>query len=146
MSEETVAAAGADEPQAEEPQKEYDEKIKKLGDEIVALTLSEAVDLAGYLKDVHGIEPAAGAAVIAAPTAEADEEVEQTSFDVVLKEIGPQKIQVIKAVRALTNLGLTEAKELVESAPKAVREGVPKEEAEQLQKKLEEAGASVELK
>ena len=141
MSEEAVAAA-----RAEEPRKEYDKKIRKLGDEIVALTLTEAVALGEYLKDVHGIEPAAGAAVMAAaPAGEAAEEVEQTSFDVVLKEVGAQKIQVIKAVRALTNLGLKEAKELVESAPKAVKEGVTKDEAEEAKKPLIDAGAVVEI-
>ncbi len=124
--------------------KEFDSKITKLGDEIVALTLKEAVDLKDYLKQEHGIEPAAGGAVMmAGPAGGGEAEVEeQTSFDVVLKEIGDKKIQVIKAVRALTSLGLKEAKELVESAPKAVKEGVPKDEAEEALKALEEAGAT----
>ena len=143
MAEEEAADAGA--------AKEYPEKIVKLGDEIVALTLREAVDLKGYLKDVHGIEPAAGGAVMVTGGAagagpEAAEEEEQTAFDVVLKDIGDKKIQVIKAVRALTSLGLKEAKDLVEGAPKPVKEGVSKEEAEEAQKALEEAGATVEVK
>jgi large subunit ribosomal protein L7/L12 len=138
MSEEAAAAP--------EAPKEFDDKIKKLGDEIVALTLAEAVSLGDYLKEVHGIEPAAGGAVMVAPSAaEAEPEEEKTSFDVVLKEIGDQKIQVIKAVRALTSLGLKEAKDLVESAPKAVKEGVPKDEADEAKKALVDAGATVEI-
>ena len=126
--------------------KEFDAKITKLGDEIVALTLKEAVELKDYLKDVHGIEPASGGAVMmAGPAVEAAEEEEQTAFDVVLKEIGDKKIQVIKAVRALTSLGLKEAKELVDGAPKTVKEGVPKEEAEEARAQLEEAGATVSV-
>ncbi|KPK84473.1 MAG: 50S ribosomal protein L7/L12 [Phycisphaerae bacterium SM23_33] len=120
----------------------------KLGDEIVGLTLKEAVDLANYIKEVHGIEPAAGAAMMAAPTAGAPAEAqveEKTAFDVILKAAGDKKIQVIKAVRALTSLGLKEAKELVESAPKSVKEGVPKEEAEAAVKQLTEAGATAEI-
>jgi len=116
----------------------------------VGLTLKEAVELADYLKQEHGVEPAAGAAVMVAGPAEgarpAEEEEEQTAFDVVLKDVGDKKIQVIKTVRALTNLGLKEAKELVESAPKAVKAGVAKEEAEEARKQLEEAGATVEVK
>ena len=125
--------------------KEFTAEIKKLGDKIAGLTLKEAVDLKDYLKDAHGIEPAAGAAVmVAGPAAggEAEEPEEQTSFNVVLKEVGDKKIQVIKAVRALTNLGLKEAKDLVDSAPKPVKEGVPKDEAEEAKKQLEEAGAT----
>ena len=141
MSDEATAAA-----EAPQPKKEYDQKIKKLGDDIAALTLSEAVALKDYMKDAHGIEPAAGAAVVAAgPAGEAEEAEEKVIFDVVLKEVGPQKIQVIKAVRALTNLGLKEAKELVESAPKAVKEGVTKEEADEAKKPLIDAGAVVEI-
>jgi len=138
MAEETEAVA-----------KEFSEDIKALGEKIVGLTLKQAVELADYLKEEHGIEPAAGGAIMmAAPGAggEADEAEEQTSFDVILKEMGDKKIQVIKAVRAMTNLGLKEAKDLVEGAPKAVKEGVTKEEAEEAQKQLEEAGATVELK
>ncbi|MHC4917919.1 MAG: 50S ribosomal protein L7/L12 [Planctomycetota bacterium] len=140
-------AAGSGEGQG--PSKEYEAKIKKLGDEIVTLTLSEAVALGDYLKEAHGIEPAAAAAVVgpasgAAGEAAAEAE-EKTSFDVVLKEIGPKKIQVIKAVRALTSLGLKEAKDLVEGAPKPVKEGISKDEAEEAKKQLEESGATVEL-
>ncbi|MHC4983468.1 MAG: 50S ribosomal protein L7/L12 [Planctomycetota bacterium] len=129
--------------------KEFDAKIKKMGDEIVALSLKEAVDLKDYLKDTYGIEPAAGVVMAAGPGAaapEAAEEEEKTSFDVVLNDVGDKKIQVIKAVRALTNLGLKEAKDLVEGVPKSVKEGVPKEEAEEAKKQLEEAGATVEVK
>jgi large subunit ribosomal protein L7/L12 len=128
--------------------KTYSDDIKKVGDSIVALTLLQAKDLADYLKDEHGIEPAAGGAVMMAGPAEGggDEEEEQTSFDVILKETGDKKIQVIKAVRAATGLGLKEAKEVVDSAPKAVKEGVSKEDAETLKKELEDAGATVELK
>ena len=130
--------------------KEFDAKIKKLGDEIVALTLKEAVDLKDYLKQTYDIEPAAGGAVMmAAPGAggaPAAEEEEKTSFDVILKATGEKKIQVIKAVRALTSLGLKEAKDLVEGAPKPVKEGATKDEAEEIKKKLEEVGATVEIK
>ena len=132
-----------------ESPKEFADEIKALGDKIVGLTLKEAVDLAGYLKEEYSIEPAAGGAVMMAGPAgggEAEEAEEQTSFDVVLKDMGDKKIQVIKAVRALTSLGLKEAKDLVESAPKAVKEGVSKEEAEEAQKQLEEAGATIEVK
>ena len=142
----------AEEP-AEEPvveaTKEFLKKVKDLGDKLSRLTLKDAVDLAEYMKQEYGIEPAAaGAVMVAGPAAgaEAEEPEEQTAFDVVLKDIGDKKIQTIKAVRALTSLGLKEAKELVESAPKAVKEAVPKEEAEQAKKQLEEAGATVEIK
>ncbi len=126
--------------------KEFTAEIKALGDKMVALTLKEAVDLADYLKQEYDIEPASGGAmmVAAAPGAE-DEAEEQTSFDVVLKEVGDKKIQVIKAVRALTSLGLKEAKELVEAAPKAVKEAVAKEEAEEAKSQLEDAGATVAI-
>jgi len=131
----------------EAPAKQWKAEIKELGDKIVSLTLLEAKELADYLKDEHGIEPAAGGVVMAAPGAggEAAAEEEQTQFNVVLKEVGDKKIQVIKAVRAHTPLGLKEAKELVDSAPKAVKEGVSKEEAETVKKDLEEAGATVAL-
>ena len=136
----------ADSPAVEAEAKQFDAKITKLADQIVALTLIEAKTLADCLKEVHGIEPAAAAAVaIAAPGAEAAEAEEKTSFDVVLKEIGDKKIQVIKAVRAMTSLGLKEAKEMVEGAPKAVKEGVSKEEADEAFKQLSEAGAIVEI-
>jgi len=129
------------------PAKEFTAEIKELGDKIVALTLKEAVDLADYLKTEHGIEPAAGGAVMmAGPAAAAEEAEEQTAFDVILKDIGDKKIQVIKAVRALTSLGLKEAKALVDEAPKAVKEAVSKEEADEARSQLEEAGATVEIK
>ncbi|OQY07958.1 MAG: 50S ribosomal protein L7/L12 [Planctomycetales bacterium 4572_13] len=124
--------------------KEFSAETKELGDKIVALTLMQAKELADYLKDEHGIEPAAGGAVMmAGPAAgggEAEAE-EKTSFDVILKEIGEKKIQVIKEVRALTGLGLKEAKAVVDAAPKAVKEGVSKEEAEEARAALEAAGA-----
>ena len=140
--------AAATEQEAPEATKEFADDIKKLGDQIVALTLKQAVDLADYLKQEHGIEPAAGGAVMmAGPAAAAAEEVEEkTSFDVVLKDVGDKKIQVIKAVRALTSLGLKEAKDLVEGAPKPVKEGVTEDEANEAKSQLEEAGATVEIK
>ena len=128
--------------------KEWSKEAKELGDKIVALTLMQAKELGDYLKDEHGIEPAAGGAVMmAGPAAggEAAAEEEKTAFDVILKEIGQKKIQVIKEVRALTTLGLKEAKDLVDNAPKAVKEGVSKEEAEEAKAKLEAAGAVVEV-
>jgi large subunit ribosomal protein L7/L12 len=134
---------------AEAPAKEFAAEIKELGDKIVTLSLKQAQELADYLKEAHGIEPAAGGAVMmagpAAGAAEAEAE-EQTSFDVELKEIGDKKIQVIKVVRAATSLGLKEAKELVESAPKVVKDGLSKEDAEKLKAELEEAGAAVVIK
>ena len=128
---------------------EFAADIKDLGDKIVALTLLQARDLAGYLKDVHGIEPAAGGAVMmagpaAGPVAEKPEE--KTTFDVVLEAAGDKKIQVIKVVRAHTTLGLKEAKELVDGAPKTVKEAIPKDEAEKIKKELEDAGGVVKLK
>ena len=123
--------------------------LKKLAEELVGLTLLEAAELKNILKDEYGIEPAAGAvAVAAAPGggggAEAAEEKDE--FDVILVDAGDKKINVIKEVRAITGLGLKEAKELVEAGGKAVKEAAPKAEAEELKKKLEEAGAKVELK
>ncbi len=126
--------------------KEFGAEIKDLGDKIVALNLKQAQELADYLKDEHGIEPAAGGAVMMAGPAAVAEEEEQTSFAVELKSHGDSKIQVIKAVRAATSLGLKEAKELVDGAPKVIKEGLSKDEAEKLQKDLEAAGASVTLK
>ena len=125
--------------------------IKELGDKIVGLTLKQAVDLAAYLKDEHGIEPAAGGVMMAAGgpgagAAPAEAEEAKTTFDVHLKAAGDKKIQVIKVVRAATGLGLKEAKDLVEGAPKVVKEGLQKDEAEKLKKELEEQGAAVELK
>jgi len=126
-------------------------EIKELGDKIVGLTLKQAVDLAAYLKEAHGIEPAAGGGGGggggAAPAAAAAvvEEAKST-FDVVLKSAGDKKIQVIKEVRTATGLGLKEAKDLVEGAPKTVKEALSKEDAEKLKKALEDQGATVELK
>jgi large subunit ribosomal protein L7/L12 len=128
---------------------EVKDSIKKLGDSIVGLTLLEAQQLSDYLKDQYGIEPAAGGAVmLAAPAGGGAAAVaeEKTSFNVVLKAASPEKkISVIKVVRELTGLGLKEAKDLVEGAPKAVKEGVSKEQAEEVKKKLEEAGGTVEV-
>jgi len=124
--------------------------LKKLAEEIVGLTLLEAAQLKTILKDEYGIEPAAGAVAVAAgpaaAAAPAEAAEEQTEFDVILKAAGAQKINVIKEVRAITGLGLKEAKDLVEAGGKAVKEGVSKAEAEDIQKKLVAAGAEVELK
>jgi large subunit ribosomal protein L7/L12 len=136
---------------SEESTKEWSSGTKELGDKIVKLTLMQAKELGDYLKEVHGIEPAGGAAVMmAGPAAgvggEAAAAEEKTSFSVILKEIGDKKIQVIKEVRALTGLGLKEAKDLVDGVPKPVKEGVNKDEAEAAKKQLEAAGAVVEIK
>jgi large subunit ribosomal protein L7/L12 len=122
--------------------------LKKLAEEIVGLTLLEAAELKTILKDEYGIEPAAGGAVMMAGPAAGPAEVaeEQTEFDVILKAAGAQKINVIKEVRAITGLGLKEAKDLVEAGGKAVKEGVSKTEAEAIKEKLVAAGAEVELK
>ena len=123
--------------------------LKKLAEELVNLTLLEAGELKNILKDEYGIEPAAGAVAVAAPGAgggDAGAAEEKDEFDVILASAGDKKINVIKEVRAITGLGLKEAKDLVEGAPKPVKEGVAKAEAEELKKKLEEAGATVELK
>ncbi len=123
-------------------------KVKKLGDDIMSLTLMQAKELGDYLKDEYGIEPAAsGAVMVAGPAAqgEAEEKEEKTSFDVILKEFGDKKIQVIKEVRALTGLGLKEAKDLVDAVPKPVKEGLSKEDAQAAREKLEAVGAVVEL-
>ncbi len=119
--------------------------LKKLAEEIVNLTLLQAQELKTILKDDYGIEPAAGGAVMmAGPAAAAEVEEEKTEFDVVLKEAGAQKINVIKEVRAITGLGLKEAKDLVEAGGK-VKEGASKADAEEIKAKLEAAGAKVEL-
>ncbi|WP_272009803.1 50S ribosomal protein L7/L12 [Roseovarius sp. ZX-A-9] len=122
--------------------------LKKLAEEIVGLTLLEAQELKTILKDEYGIEPAAGGAVMMAGPADAggDAGEEQTEFDVILKSAGASKINVIKEVRAITGLGLKEAKDLVEAGGKAVKEQVSKDEAEELKGKLEAAGAEVEIK
>ncbi len=124
--------------------------LKKLAEEIVGLTLLEAAELKKILKDDYGIEPAAGAVAVAAGPAAAAGPVEaaeeQTEFDVILKSFGEKKIDVIKEVRAITGLGLKEAKDLVEAGGKTVKEAVSKTEAEAIKKKLTDAGADVELK
>ena len=124
--------------------------IKALAEQIVGLTLLEAKELQDLLKDEYGIEPATGggAVVMAAGGGDAGGAAaeEKDEFDVILTGAGDKKINVIKEVRGITGLGLKEAKELVEGAPKPIKEGVSKDEAEELKKKLEEAGASVELK
>lgn len=128
---------------------EFDEATTELGDKIVGLTILEAKKLADYLKDVHGIEPAGGAVVaVAGGGGGGGEEAaaEQTEFDVVLTGFGDAKIAVIKVVRAATGLGLKEAKELVESAPKAMKEGLSKEDAEKLKGEVEAAGGTAEVK
>ncbi len=125
---------------------EVSAELKTLAESIVGLTLKDAVDLADYLKSEYGIEPAAGGGVMMAGPAAAEEAEEKTSFDVVLKGDGGKKIQVIKAVREATGLGLKEAKEMVEGAPQNVKEGVDKEEAEKVAAALKEAGADVEVK
>jgi large subunit ribosomal protein L7/L12 len=127
----------------------FDAKVSKLGDEIAGLTLKEAVDLADYMKDTYNIEPAAGGAVMmAGPAAGGDAAVaeEQIEFDVILEAVGPNKIQVIKSVRELTGLGLKEAKDVVDGAPKPVKEKVSKDEADKIKAKLEETGAKVNIK
>ena len=121
--------------------------IKALAEQLVNLTVKEVNELAQVLKDEYGIEPAAAAVAVAAPAAgDAPEVVEKSTFDVVLKAPGGAKLQIVKLVKELTGLGLKEAKELVDAAPKAVKEGCSKEEAESLKAQLEEAGAEVELK
>jgi len=127
---------------------EFSAGIVELGDKIVALSLKEAVELGNYLKETYGIEPAGGGVVVAAGAgaAAAAPAEEKTSFDVVLKNAGEKKINVIKVVREATGLGLKEAKDLVDGAPKTVKEGLAKAEAEDLAKKLKEQGAEVELK
>jgi len=132
---------------ADAPAKEFTAEIKELSDKLVALTVKDAQCLVDCLKEVHGIEPAGGGVVMAAPGGgEGEAAEEQTSFDVILAAVGDRKIQVIKAVRAATGLGLKEAKALVDEAPKPVKEGISKEDADKLKGDLEEAGAAVEIK
>lgn len=121
--------------------------LKVFAEQLVNLTVKEVNELADILKEVYGIEPAAAAVAVAGP-AEGGEETteEQTTFDVVLVAPGQSKLAVVKLVKELTSLGLKESKELVDSHPKAIKEGVSKDEAEALQKQLEEAGAEVEIK
>jgi large subunit ribosomal protein L7/L12 len=133
----------------EAPSQEFSATTKDLGEKIVSLTLKQAKELSDYLEQVHGIKPAAGGAVMMAPSdggggaapAEA-----QTEFTVMLEGFGDKKIGVIKVVRAATGLGLKEAKDLVEGVPSKVKEGISKEDAEKLKKELEEAGATVSIK
>ena len=126
---------------------EFDDKTKELGDKIVGLTLLEAKRVVDYLKEVHNIEPAGGGAVMmAAAPAAAEAKVEQTEFNVVLTGFGENKISVIKVVRAVTGLGLKEAKDLVEGVPKSLKEGVSKEDAEKLKAEVVAAGGTCDIK
>lgn len=123
--------------------------IKALGDQLVELTVKEVNELASYLKETYGIEPAAAAVAVAGPAAGAGggaAAAEKTNFDVVLKAPGANKLQIVKLVKELTGLGLKEAKDMVDGSPKTIKEGLPKDEAENLKKQLTEAGAEVELK
>ena len=122
--------------------------IKKFEEELVNLTVKDVQELAKVLKEEYGIEPAAAAAVVAAPAAggEAAAAAEKTEFDVILKSPGAAKLQVVKVVKEITGLGLKEAKELVDGAPKAIKEKISKAEAEQIKAQVEEAGAEVEVK
>lgn len=128
--------------------KTFDPKVVELGDKLAELSLKEAVDLGDYMKETYGIEAAAGGAVMMAGPGAGEGAAaaeEQTEFKVTLKAVGDQKIKVIKAVREALGLGLKEAKELVDSAPKVVKEGVEKDEADKLAESLKEAGAEVEV-
>jgi large subunit ribosomal protein L7/L12 len=132
-----------------EAARNWNADIKGIGDKIVALTLLQAKELGDYLKEVHGLEAAAGGVMMAAPAAGAAGAAaveEPTAFNVILADAGANKIGVIKEVRAATGLGLKEAKDLVDGAPKTVKEGLEKKDAEELKKKLEAAGAKVDLK
>jgi large subunit ribosomal protein L7/L12 len=122
--------------------------IKAIGDQLVELTVKEVNELASYLKETHGIEPAAAAVAVAGPAAGGGAAAAEakTNFDVVLKSAGANKLQIVKLVKELTGLGLKEAKDMVDGAPKTIKEGLPKDEAENLKKQLLEAGADVELK
>jgi len=123
--------------------------IKAIGDQLVELSVKEVTELASYLKETYGIEPAAAAVAIAGPAAGGGAgaaAAEKTNFDVVLKAAGSNKLQIVKLVKELTGLGLKEAKDMVDGAPKTIKEGLPKDEAENLKKQLIEAGAEVELK
>ena len=133
-----------------EATREFSSESKDLGDKIIGLTLKQAKELSDYLEEVHGIKPAAGGGMMMMPTGDGGggpaEKVEKTEFDVILEGFGDKKIGVIKVVRSATGLGLKEAKDLVEAAPKAVKQGVTKDEAESSRAKLEEQGAKVEVK
>ncbi len=136
--------------EATESTREFSTDTKELGDRIVGLTLKAAKELSDYLDEVHSIQPASGGAVMVAAAAGGDGDgeaaAEKTEFDVVLESFGDNKISVIKVVRSATGLGLKEAKDLVEGAPGKVKEGISKDDAEKLQKELEEAGAKVSVK
>jgi large subunit ribosomal protein L7/L12 len=128
---------------------EFDQSTKELGDKIAGLTLLQAKQVVSYLKEIHGIEPAAGDAVMMAPGpggGGAAPPEEKTEFDVILAAVGDNKINVIKVVRSATSLGLKEAKDLVEGAPKPVKTGLAKADADKLKAELEGAGAKVEIK
>jgi large subunit ribosomal protein L7/L12 len=134
-----------------EAARDWSGEVKDIGDKIMGLTLLKAQELGDYLKVVYGVEPAAAAVAVAGPAvaaggAAAAAAPEKDEFTVVLTGSGDKKIQVIKVVRELTGLGLKEAKDLVDGAPKPVKEGLPKAQAEDMKKKLEEAGGTVELK
>ena len=124
--------------------------LKKFAEDLVNLSVKDVTELANILKEEYGIEPAAAAVAVAAGPAAAggggDAGEEKSEFDIILKEAGASKLKVVKAVKELTGLGLKDAKDIVDSAPKAVKEGVAKDEAEGIKKSLEEAGAVVELK
>ena len=122
--------------------------VKAIADQLVGLTVKEVNELLDVLKEEHGIEPAAAAVAVAGPAAGGGDVAaeEKNSFDVILKAPGGAKLQIVKLVKELTGLGLKEAKGVVDSAPAPIKEGIPKDEAEALQKQLEEAGAEVELK
>ena len=130
--------------------RQFSTTTQELGEKIVSLTLKEAKELSDYLEEVHGIKPAAGGAVMmAAPTdggGGAAAVAEKTEFDVILEGFGDKKIGVIKVVRAVTSLGLKEAKDLVEGVPAKIKEGLSKEDAEKLKKEIEEAGGTVSIK
>jgi large subunit ribosomal protein L7/L12 len=128
--------------------KSFEAKVTKIGDEIASLTLKEAVDLAEYMKDKYGIEAAAGGGMMmaAAPAAGTAAAAEQSEFDVILDNAGANKIQVIKVVREATGLGLKEAKDIVDAAPKAIKEKISKEDADKLKGLIEAAGGKVVIK
>jgi large subunit ribosomal protein L7/L12 len=132
--------------------RDFSSDAKDLGDRIIGLTLKQAKELSDYLEQVHGIKPAAGGGVMMMPAGSGEgagggaAKEEKTEFDVVLEGFGDKKIGVIKVVRAITGLGLKEAKDLVEGVPGKVKEGVSKEDAEKMKKELEEAGATVSIK
>jgi large subunit ribosomal protein L7/L12 len=130
--------------------RQWSADVKELGDKIAALTVSRAVELGDYLEEVHKIKPASGGVMVGpaqvGPAQPAEKPPEKTEFTVVLENFGAEKIKVIKVVREITGLGLKEAKDVVEGAPKPIKENVSKEEAEKIKKQLEDAGAKVSIK